>query len=401
MTSWTRTRLKNIATVNRRTLADTTDPSFLFTYVDIGDVSQGSIIINEKQLTFAESPSRARRLAETHDTVVSTVRTYLRAVALVPESESTLVFSTGFAVISPTSEVDPQFLCWYLQGDEFVSRVEANSTGVSYPAIAASQLMSMGLNLPDFSTQRAIADFLDRETSRIDTLIAEQERLIERLRERRLAVIDNEILTNAVIPEVPLRRLTSSPIEAGLDATGDDANPQEWPRFVRTTDIESVFKLFPDRRVTVNPQLAGTADLVRNDLIATRAGTIGKTYLHESDEPACYAGYLVRIRPNKELIHPKYLAFWTQSSHFLDQVSTGAVKSTIENFSASKYRSTLIPLPDRADQEKKATFLAEQTDKIDTLISETERFIELSRERRAALITAAVTGQIDVSEEVG
>jgi type I restriction enzyme S subunit len=95
-----------------------------------------------------------------------------------------------------------------------------------------------------------------------------------------------------------------------------------------------------------------------------------------------------------------YLAFWSQSRHYLDQVAVGAVKSTIENYSAAKYRATRVPLPKLVDQQRISSYLEEQTSKIDALIAETERFVELSKERRSALITAAVTGQIDVREMV-
>ena len=79
-------------------------------------------------------------------------------------------------------------------------------------------------------------------------------------------------------------------------------------------------------------------------------------------------------------------------------MASGAVKSTIENYSAAKYRATTVPVPPLDDQHRIVAYLDEQTARIDRLIAETERFIELARERRSALITAAVTGQIDVRE---
>jgi type I restriction enzyme S subunit len=185
---WWATRLKYVADVNVAVLPENMDDDFEFVYIDIGNVTQGTMNTGAAPIRFAEAPSRARRMASPGDSVISTVRTYLRAVATVPSHDEPLIFSTGFAVLSPRDEVHPRFLSWYLQGDEFVSRVEANSTGVSYPAITATQLVALDLRLPPLEEQRAITDYLDRETARIDMLIAEQQRLIELLRERRHAL---------------------------------------------------------------------------------------------------------------------------------------------------------------------------------------------------------------------
>lgn len=266
--------------------------------------------------------------------------------------------------------------------------------------LSSGQVRAIRLQAPVKDEQKVIADFLDRETARIDALIEEQQRLIEMLRERRQAVIDHEIRDGAGVPLISLRGLVLEPIAAGADETSDPSNPAGWPRFVRTTDIMSLTQLDPDKRVTADPGATGDAMLARNDLVATRAGTIGKAYIHLSDEPASYAGYLVRIRPDPTRVVPMFLGYWSQSRHYTDQIAVGAVKSTIENFSASKYRATRVPVPPLNEQQRVVSRLDERIAKIDKLIAETEHFIELSRERRAALITAAVTGQIDVREVV-
>src|SRR5699024_10959728 len=129
---WERTKLKYVAECNRRVLAESTSGDRAVKYIDIGAVRQGSITIPAALSAFTDAPSRARRLAEPGDTVISTVRTYLRAVATVPETDEELVFSTGFAVLHPRSDVSRRFLAYLLQGDAFVDKVVANSVGVSY-----------------------------------------------------------------------------------------------------------------------------------------------------------------------------------------------------------------------------------------------------------------------------
>ena len=192
--NWSLKRLKYIAICNAASLPEDHDPDATFKYIDIGCVTQGHVDLPEDETIFSVSPSRARRLAEPHDTVISTIRTYLRAVAEVPTSDTDLVFSTGFAVLHPKPIGNPRFLAYHCQSDKSVDRVVANSVGVSYPAITASQLMSSDLLLPPPAEQKQIADFLDRETKQIDNLIAEQEGLVENLTERRAAAIDQTVL---------------------------------------------------------------------------------------------------------------------------------------------------------------------------------------------------------------
>ena len=110
--TWFRTRLKYVVGVNKSVLSEDTPDDFEFKYVDIGNVTQGAINTAIPPMTFGAAPSRARRLAEPGDSIVSTVRTYLRAVATVPQSTEALVFSTGFAVLHPHGVV-PRFLSWY------------------------------------------------------------------------------------------------------------------------------------------------------------------------------------------------------------------------------------------------------------------------------------------------
>jgi len=198
-------------------------------------------------------------------------------------------------------------------------------------------------------------------------------------------------------PEVQLRTLSTVPIQNGVDAIGDPANPQEWPRYVRTTDIENISSLDPDKRVTIAPDVAAVSPVVKDDILLTRAGaTIGKSYLHSSGEVASYAGYLVRVRPDRQRVLPWYLAYWTQSQEYLDQIRSGAVISTIENFSASKYRALRVPLPTIEVQAEIVDRIRRSSADAYRAMAMATAAIALARERRAALISAAVTGKIDV-----
>jgi type I restriction enzyme S subunit len=186
---WEVKRLKYLALLNPEQLSEDTDPALEMVYVDIGGVDNLGRIVEKEQLTFATAPSRARRIVHDGDIVVSTVRTYLRAIAPIKDPEPGMVVSTGFAVVRPENELTSDYAAYALQAPYFVERVVANSKGVSFPAINESEMATFELAAPPPSEQRAIAAFLDRETARIDALVGNIRGAINRLKELRTALI--------------------------------------------------------------------------------------------------------------------------------------------------------------------------------------------------------------------
>ena len=151
-----------------------------------------------EHLVFEDAPSRARRIVRQGDVIISTVRTYLKAIARIESMSTNLIVSTGFAVIRPRHSHDG-FIAYALSSPYFVERVVAHSVGVSYPAINASELACLDVGFPSISEQCAIAAFLDRETAKIDALVSKKERLVELLRRRGTALISTP-LPRASIP---------------------------------------------------------------------------------------------------------------------------------------------------------------------------------------------------------
>ena len=200
---WEVKRLKYSASINDEILPETTKPDFDFLYVDIGSVTLLEGIIRKESMTFEDAPSRARRKARAGDAIVSTVRTYLRAIASIPETDDVLIVSTGFAVIR-SRLLCPRYLGYALKESSFVEQVVARSVGVSYPAVNASEIGDIAIPLPSENEQTAIADFLDCETGRIDNLIGKVEALITRLQEYRIAII-----TDAVTGKIDVREMAA------------------------------------------------------------------------------------------------------------------------------------------------------------------------------------------------
>jgi type I restriction enzyme S subunit len=174
--------------------------------------------------------------------------------------------------------------------------------------------------------------------------------------------------------DTKLKHLARLPITNGLGEAAQEGSP-DWPRYIRTTDILTPHSLDPAKRVTLPPDIAKDAVVERGDLLLCAAGSLGKTYLHDSDEAACYAGYLVRFRADLDLADPRFIAYWSQSQPFLDQLAVGAVRSTIDNFSAGKYQNMTLRVPDLDEQRRIADFLDDQVARLDRTVA--QRYTQL------------------------
>lgn len=317
-----------------------------------------------------------------------------RTKGLVARMAIPAAINQSMVAIVPGPKLDATYLQYWLASN--YQSIRHLAGGEKRDGLNQEHVGSIECPLPPLAQQHAIGRFLDRETAKIDALIAKQEQLISGLLERRSSMIS--LIFDRLVRDhgtIPLKRLARIPITNGLGLAGSHANP-DWPRYVRTTDIADPWTLREDVFASQPPAAAAAAMLAPGDILMTAAGTIGKSTLYSDASPACYAGFLVRFRP-----HPgtssRFVQWWMQSDHYWDQVRSGAVRSTIDNFSASKYQMLSAPVAPLETQVAVDRQLTQATAKIDVLISKAERFIELSNERRAALITAAVTGQIDVS----
>jgi type I restriction enzyme S subunit len=185
---WKTKRLKYLTTINDETLREDTDPDLEILYVDIANVDSTKGITDKEKIVFEKAPSRARRIVKDGDVIVSTVRTYLRAIAPIKNAENNLIVSTGFAVIRPR-KILTAFASYLFCSNYFVDQVVSNSFGVSYPAINESKLACFNIAYSTEQEQNTIADFLDRETAKIDALVEKIQKGIALLKEYRSALI--------------------------------------------------------------------------------------------------------------------------------------------------------------------------------------------------------------------
>lgn len=332
--------------------------------------------------------------------------------------ESPLFAGYHTIIYSLSSEVDPRFLAYGLDSFPFRTQLRLSVKGIKVFSITQEILRGARVLLPSMDQQRSIAKLLDEETAVIDTLIAQKTRFIELLKEKRQAVITKAVtkgLDDSVemkdsgvewlgsVPYhwkvVPLKHLLEGALQYGATESGETFI-EEWPRYIRITDIDSHGRLRSEGAKSLAPSIAEPYLIKKWDILFARSGaTVGKSFVYEGEDyKACFAGYMIRASVNPSLICSEYLYFYLQSHSYWEYIVGSQSQATIQNVSAEKYGALFVPLPPIEEQSNLLTFLKKTTRRVDELISRTERSIELLKEKRSALITAAVTGKIDVRE---
>ena len=333
--------------------------------------------------------------------------------------------STEFLVLRPEC-YERRYLLHLLLTNGFVSLADSSTFGARMPRTDWEFVGKSVLPVPPHNEQAAIASFLDHETARVDELISKQELLIERLGEYRAALI-TRIVTKGLPPEavglnstpafkdsgvawlgeVPehwsvrqFRRLLSEPLAYGANEPADIDDPL-FPRYVRITDIDDSDSLRQKTFRSLPPDVAEPYLLTEGDLLLARSGaTVGKSFLYRSDwGPCAYAGYLIRARMDDAVADPRYIRYFTSSFAYWAWLASAQIQATIQNVSAERYASLEVPVPPIREQREIVDHLDVETRRIDTLRAKAELSIERLSEYRSALISAAVTGKIDVREE--
>jgi len=189
----------------------------------------------------------------------------------------------------------------------------------------------------------------------------------------------------------------SSTPQYGATESGEEGEPH-WPRYIRITDLETDGTLRTDSVRRLTPNRASEYLLRDGDILFARSGaTVGKAFRFKSTlGPACFAGYLIRFRFDPDRIIPELVELWTQTFHYWDQIRESALQATIQNVSAEKYMSLRIPYVPIDEQRALVSRLQGSQTRSAMTRLKLQRQTGLLSERRHALITAAVTGELEI-----
>ncbi len=313
------------------------------------------------------------------------------------------------------SAIVPDYLRYLISGQQAQLLVEWKKEGATVESLEFDLVANTLLPLPGTPEQRAIAAFLDHETAKIDALMAKNERLIELLQEKRTALIARAV-TKGLDSNLPMK-------ESGVEWFG--RIPVHWDRgklrrgwtvvdckhrtavyvddgvpLVSTTEVKpGRLSLDGPRRVTD----ADFADLARGgrrprrgDVVYSRNASIGSAAYVDTDQPFCMGQDVCLIT---SAIDQLFLAYQLNSPVVLGQIEALSVGSTFERVNIAQIKDFLVVNPPAEEQRAIAVFLDRETARIDALVAKVREAIDRLKELRTALISAAVTGKIDVREE--
>jgi type I restriction enzyme S subunit len=400
-----------LATVNDEALGEDTDPDFEMQYVDISNVDSSGTLRELVSYRFDDAPSRARRRVRDGDVIVSTVRTYLQAIAHIADPPENLIVSTGFAVVRPRPEVFAPAFCKYaLREPAFLAEVERRSVGVSYPAINASDLVDIPVHHVDLKAQQAIADYLDRETARLDALIAAKERLLGLLAEKRQALITRAV-TRGLDPNAPLRDSGIpwlGPIPAHWESRRiawlfrerDLRGEPDLPLLEVSINAGVVLREFSDDKIESTAADFNTYKVARQGDVVFNKMRMWQGAVGVAPQDGLVSPDYVVAAPNGKLL-PEYAGLLFRTPVFSAECgrrSHGIVWDRLRLY-WEEFRDISVPVPPLDEQTGIVSHVAQGTRKLDDFAAATNCTIALLKERRSALIAAAVTGQIPIPPE--
>lgn len=329
------------------------------------------------------------------------------------------IITSAYICLQPLPGINNEYIYLLLHSYDIMKVFYSLGSGVRQ-SLTYDELKRLSLIVPPMEEQKAIVNFINQRIHRIDNLIEKKQRLIELLQEKRQALITNTV-TKGMDPDVPmkdsgipwlgevpmhwevvkLKHLKEGTLTYGANESADTDNP-DLPRFIRITDIDQNGNLRPDTFKSLPYDIAKDYLLNDEDLLFARSGgTVGKVIMYKSEwGQACFAGYLIRFRANIKKVLPEFVWYFTQSQSYWSSINSDTIQATIQNFSAEKYGNIELVIPGIEEQKKISEYLNKVVTRYNILINKIQTQITKLQEYRQALISAAVTGKIDVREKI-
>ncbi|HCL55496.1 MAG TPA: hypothetical protein DHW82_00585 [Spirochaetia bacterium] len=406
---WEVKRLKDVISSNEKSLSNNEDPFLEIKYIDISNVGTDKLNDKPEVFYFQDAPSRARRIPRKNDVILSTVRTYLKAVYFFENIEENTICSTGFSVLTP-KRILPFFLKYSVIGESFIDNVIKYSKGVSYPAINDSELTALPLFLPNKQTQTAIANYLDQHTALIDKKIALLKVKKQSYTQLKQTLI-NEVVTKGLDKTVEMK-------DSGIEWIGQI--PKHW----EVKRLKDEFNLLSSgiKNFTGNKEYLSTASIGENEIISVQETiTYDERPSRANMQPRINTAWFAKMKDtNKSYIfsnkeecekyilstgfcafdvnknHLSFIKYYLISGYFIfekDMYSYGTTQFSINDTNISQIKFIKLP---KSEQIAIANYLDEKTSKIDQIVKKIDENILALQEFRKILINDVVTGKVKV-----
>jgi type I restriction enzyme S subunit len=393
-----------------------TNEPLLSVYRDYGVVLKASRDDNHNRASDDLGPYQ---LVEPGNLVTNKMKTWQGSIAV---SELRGIVSPAYFIYEPIRDVFARFIHHLMRCQLYITGYLSISKGIRVGQwdLDPDHFRTFPLLFPPKEEQERIVNLLDRETARIDALIAKKTEFIELLAKKRQALITHAV-TKGLDPNVKMK-------DSGVEWIGEV--PEHWAvtaikraLSIPITDGPHETPVFYDAGVpfaSAESVSSGTIDFQKirgfisredhsrfskkylpkkGDIFMVKSGaTTGVTALVEDDREFNIWSPLAAIRCNRKKALPEFVLSYMRSTKFLDGVALNWSYGTQQNIGMGVLENMALPLPPLYEQEAIAVYIAGHQARIDLLIEKTQLSIDLLKKRRSALITAAVTGQIDLRE---
>lgn len=363
------------------------------TYVNYSIVKKNDIVINGLNLNYDFISKR---------------------VALCPKSG---IITSAYVVLRPRENTNSKYYLYLLKGLDSQKIFHGMGTGIRL-TLGYNELKRMSILVPPKSEQEKIAAFLDYKISRIDKAIELEEKKKEEIKNLKQSIISDAV-TKGLDPDVPMKdsgvdwigeipehwevcriKHVSSLVTDGAHVSPDIKNGKYF--FVSTVNLKNRKINFDDALKTSEQSyrqlVKNGCKPIKNDVLISKDGTLGKTTTIDYDKDFVVASSLVIIRPILNKIIPYYLEYYLQGSNVQEYLNMLVAGSTLRRVSISKNANIYIVFPETIEQQQIVSYLDKKTSEIDTYLSKIDQKIEKLKSLKQSLISEVVTGQIDVRD---
>ena len=382
-------------------------------YRDLGVIPKDS---REDNHNVTSEDTSNYKFVEEGDFVINKMKAWQGSMAI---SDYKGIVSPAYYVCKViNSKVDKKYIHYLLRNESYKVEYMRLSTGMRIGQwdLNINDFLQINTIIPSVLEQQSIATYLDQKCGEIDELITLQEEMITKLQGYKQSVI-TEAVTKGLDKNVPLKdsgvewigeipehwictvfkRFLLEPMQYGANEPAEECNYYD-PRYIRITDIKDDGTLRDDTFKSLPLGKAKEYMLTKGDLLFARSGaTVGKTFLYKEDYAACFAGYLIKARCNKNKLVPNFVFYYTLSNVYQNWKNSIFIQSTIQNIGADKYSVMPIIVPPLSEQQAIADYLDQRCSEIDELISIKQQKIEKLKEYKKSLIFECVTGKRKVS----
>lgn len=334
------------------------NPELEFTYVDIGAIdNKTQSISSPKRLLGADAPSRARRVIKANDILFSTVRTYLKNIAMVPQGLDGAYTSTGIVVLRAGDAIEPRYLFNWVTSDEFITEISKSQDGTLYPAVTDKDVFEAGIRLAPIPEQRRIVAKVDGLTARTARARKELDRiptLIARYKQRLLALsftgdgFDIRTTLGGITEQVTKGE---SPKWQGFEYQDDGI------LFLRSQNV-GWGKLLLEEQVFLDPSFnlkREKSTIQPGDVLLNIVGaSIGRTAVATEKIMGANCNQAVAIirLKDRDVNDQKYVCWWLQSPEAQGLIVEGAVDVARANFSLANIRAMNLPWPSKSQRSE-------------------------------------------------